>query len=151
MTAISAVSDRVILEAATAVKREAYKIAGQLMSIALFAIFVFSITLTTPIENLVSMTSKVAKGDFSVKASVSTRDEVGQLGEAFNSMLEGLMERDKVKSMFNKFHGSSVTEDLLKGNLELGGSKKVVTVFFLTSGILPNFLKAIHPNKLLRC
>jgi adenylate cyclase len=41
-----------------------------------------------------------------------------------------LVERDKVKSMFNKFHGSSVTEDLLKGNLQLGGSKKTVTVFF---------------------
>ncbi|NJM09690.1 MAG: adenylate/guanylate cyclase domain-containing protein [Bdellovibrionaceae bacterium] len=45
-------------------------------------------------------------------------------------MLEGLLERDKVKSMFNKFHGSSVTEDLLKGDLQLGGSKKIVTVFF---------------------
>jgi adenylate cyclase len=130
VTAIAVVPDRVILEAAATVKREAYYVAGRLLSIALFAIFVLSITLTTPIENLVALTSKVAKGDFSSKASVKTRDEVGQLGEAFNSMLEGLLERDKVKSMFNKFHGSSVTEDLLKGNLELGGSKKVVTVFF---------------------
>lgn len=130
VTAIAVVSDRVILEAATAVKREAYYIAGCLLSIALFFIFVFSITLTSPIENLVSMTTKVAKGDFSAKAEITTSDEVGQLGEAFNSMLEGLLERDKVKNMFNKFHGSSVTEDLLKGNLELGGSKKVVTVFF---------------------
>lgn len=130
VTAIAVVPDRVILEAAAAVKREAYYVAGRLLSVALFAIFVLSITLTTPIENLVALTNKVAKGDFSTKASVKTRDEVGQLGEAFNSMLEGLLERDKVKSMFNKFHGSSVTEDLLKGNLELGGSKKVVTVFF---------------------
>ncbi len=130
VTAISVVSDQVILEAAAAVKREAFYIAGRLLSLALFFIFVFSITLTSPIEKLVELTSKVAKGDFSNKASVTSRDEVGQLGEAFNSMLEGLLERDKVKSMFNKFHGSSVTEDLLKGNLELGGSKKVVTVFF---------------------
>jgi len=130
VTAIAVVPDRLILEAAAAVKREAYYVAGRLLSVALFAIFVLSITLTTPIENLVALTTRVAKGDFSAKASVGTRDEVGQLGEAFNSMLEGLLERDKVKSMFNKFHGSSVTEDLLKGNLELGGSKKVVTVFF---------------------
>jgi adenylate cyclase len=32
--------------------------------------------------------------------------------------------------MFAKFHGSSVTDDLLKGELQLGGSRKEVTVFF---------------------
>src|SRR5262249_4703716 len=70
-------------------------------------------------------------GNFNVKAKVRSRDEVGQLGEAFNHMIEGLLERDKVKNMFNKFHGSSVTEDLLKGDsVGLGGSKKMVTVFF---------------------
>jgi adenylate cyclase len=130
VVAIAKVSDEVILEAARAVKREAFYIAGQILSIAFFAIFVFSISITTPIENLAELTNRVAKGDFSAKANVRTRDEVGQLGQAFNHMLEGLVERDKVKSMFNKFHGSSVTDDLLKGNLELGGSKKVVTVFF---------------------
>jgi len=130
VTAIAAVSDAVILEPARAVKREAFKIAGRILSVALFLIFVFSITLTTPIENLAELSNRVAKGDFSVKASVKSRDEVGQLGEAFNHMIEGLLERDKVKSMFSKFHGSSVTEDLLKGDLQLGGSKKTVTVFF---------------------
>lgn len=123
-------SNAKILEKAHGMKREAYYIAGRILSVALFLIFIFSITLTTPIENLAELTNKVAKGDFSVKASVRSRDEVGQLGEAFNQMLDGLVERDKVKSMFNKFHGSSVTEDLLKGDLQLGGSKKIVTVFF---------------------
>jgi adenylate cyclase len=65
-----------------------------------------------------------------VRARVSSRDEVGQLGEAFNHMVDGLVERDKVKNMFSKFHGSSVTDDLLKGELQLGGSKKTVTIFF---------------------
>lgn len=127
---ISSVSNATILEEARSMKREAYYIAGRILSVAMFLIFIFSITLTTPIENLAEITNKVAKGDFSVKANVSTRDEVGQLGEAFNQMLDGLIERDKVKTMFNKFHGSSVTEDLLKGDLQLGGSKKTVTVFF---------------------
>ncbi|MCB9072248.1 MAG: HAMP domain-containing protein [Bdellovibrionaceae bacterium] len=130
VTTIAVASDAVILEAAHAMKREAFYIAGRILSVALFLVFIFSITLTTPIEKLVELTNKVAHGDFSAKANVKTRDEVGQLGEAFNHMLEGLLERDKVKSMFNKFHGSSVTEDLLKGDLQLGGSKKTVTVFF---------------------
>lgn len=130
VTTIAVVSDDVILEAARAVKREAFYIAGRILSIALFAIFVFSITLTSPIETLAELTTQVARGNFGVKADVTSRDEVGQLGEAFNHMVQGLVERDKVKNMFSKFHGSSVTEDLMKGDLQLGGSKKNVTVFF---------------------
>jgi adenylate cyclase len=130
VVAIAAVSDEVILEAARAVKRESFYVAGQALSVAFFLIFVFSIMLTTPIEVLAELTTRVAKGDFSVKSTIRSRDEVGQLGQAFNQMIEGLLERDKVKSMFSKFHGSSVTEDLMKGDLQLGGSKKMVTVFF---------------------
>lgn len=130
VTAIAVVPDSTILEAARAVKREAFYVAGRILSVALFAIFVFSITLTAPLETLAELTSEVARGNFAVKAAVHTRDEVGQLGRAFNQMIDGLLERDRVKNMFSKFHGSSVTEDLLKGDLQLGGSKKTVTVFF---------------------
>jgi len=127
---IAVASDSVILEAAHSVRREAFYIAGRIVSVALFLMFLVSITLTAPIEVLAELTNEVAKGNFAVKAKVKSRDEVGQLGEAFNQMIEGLLERDKVKNMFSKFHGSSVTEDLMKGDLQLGGSKKNVTVFF---------------------
>lgn len=130
VSAVRMVDAEVISKAARAVKREAFYVAGRILSVALFAIFVFSITLTSPIEALAELANRVAKGDFSTKASVRSHDEVGELGEAFNHMIEGLVERDKVKNMFSKFHGSSVTDDLLKGDLQLGGSKKVVTVFF---------------------
>lgn len=130
VTVIATVSDDVILEPAREVKRLSFYLAGRILSVALFLIFLFSITLTSPIEQLADLTAKVAKGDFTVRARTGSRDEVAQLGSAFNSMIEGLLERDKMKSMFNKFHGSSVTEDLLKGDLQLGGSKKSVTVFF---------------------
>ncbi|NJM09689.1 MAG: HAMP domain-containing protein [Bdellovibrionaceae bacterium] len=83
VTAVAMVPTEVILEAANAVKRESFYIAGRILSVALFAIFVFSITLTTPIENLAELTNRVAKGDFSAKANIGSRDEVGQLGGSF--------------------------------------------------------------------
>jgi adenylate cyclase len=130
VVALAEVKNATILEAAKRVKQEAFHVAGQILSLALFLMFVFSITLTSPIEALAELTNQVAKGNFGVKARVRSKDEVGQLGEAFNQMIEGLVERDKVKNMFSKFHGSSVAEDLMKGDLQLGGSKKTVTVFF---------------------
>ncbi len=129
-TVVAVASEQVILEAARQVQKESFYVAGRVLSVALFAIFVFSITLTAPIEKLVEITSRVAKGQFDKKADIRSRDEVGQLGQAFDHMIEGLQERDKVKNMLNKFHGSSVAEDLLKGDLALGGTKKEVTVFF---------------------
>lgn len=127
---IAVASEDVILEAAKQVQNKAFYVAGAAISVTLFLIFVFSITLTAPIEKLVEITSRVAKGQFDQKSGVRSRDEVGQLGEAFDSMIEGLEERDKVKNVLNKFHGSSVAEDLMKGDLQLGGTKKLVTVFF---------------------
>ena len=149
VTAIAVVSDAVILEAARAVKRQSLHLAGQILSIALFLVFVFSISLTTPIENLAELTGRVAKGGyFSVKANVRSHDEVGQLGRAFNEMIQGLVERDKVKNMFSKFHGSSVTEDLMKGDLQLGGSKRRWSLYSSrTCVISPSFPKRAYARR----
>ena len=127
---IAQAPEEIILEPAKLVKRDAYTIAGYVLSGALFFVVIFSISLTNPIENLHEATYQVAMGNFNIKAPVKTRDEVGELAVAFNHMVDGLKERDKIKNIFNKFHGSSVTEDLLKNDLNLGGTRKDVTVLF---------------------
>jgi adenylate cyclase len=127
---IAQVSEEVILEPARFVKREAFFITGLVLSGALFFVFIFSMTLTNPIEKLVDVTREVASGNFDVHANIDSHDEVGELARSFDRMVDGLRERDKMKNVLNKFHGSSVTEDLLKGDLHLGGKNKTVTVFF---------------------
>lgn len=130
LTVIAQAREEIILEPARIVKRSAFEIAGYVLSGALFFVILFSFTLTLPIEKLHEATLHVAQGNFDVRAKVRTRDEVGLLAQAFNSMVDGLKERDKVKNILNKFHGSSVTEDLLKKDLNLGGVRKDVTVLF---------------------
>ena len=43
-------------------------------------------TILNPVENLVDMTQSVTRGEFGRKVDISTQDEMGQLGLAFNSM-----------------------------------------------------------------
>jgi adenylate cyclase len=133
-TVFSQISEELILEPAKEVKRRAFHIAGLFLSAALFIVFLFSMTLTSPLETLVGLIGLVSKGNFDVKASSQVKslfeDEVGQLAHAFDNMTEGLKERDKVKTLFSKFHGSSVTDDLLQGDIGVGGQKKEVVVFF---------------------
>lgn len=132
LTIISEAPESIILEPARHVQRQVFFITGLVLSGSLFIIFLFSLTLTRPIEKLVALTKYIAAGNFNIVVSqiVKSRDEVGTLSLAFDSMLSGLRERDKVKNLFNKFHGSSVAEDLLKGEIKVGGSKKKVVVLF---------------------
>lgn len=121
-----------VLEPAANVKREAIRIAGQVIAVAFFVSFLFALSLTSPIEKLAELISVVSKGNFNVRARalVHSQDEVGDLAIAFDRMTDGLRERDKMKSLFSKFHGSSITEDLLKNNVGRRGTRRQVTVFF---------------------
>ncbi len=134
VTAYSIISEDIILEPAREVKRKAFYMAGLVLSGSIFLIFLFSMSLTSPIETLAELIGIVSKGNFDVKASDRIKsvfqDEVKDLAFAFDNMTEGLKERDKVKNLFSKFHGSSVTDDLMNQEVGLGGQKKDVVVFF---------------------
>lgn len=130
----SQVEEEKILVVTKELKNNIIQIVGYFLSVTLFLVFVFSMTLTSPLETLTSLIHLVSKGNFDVNASSQVKtffkDEVKELATAFDSMTEGLKERDKVKNLFNKFHGSSVTEDLMKKDVSIGGQTKDVIVFF---------------------
>ena len=58
------------------------------------------------------------------------RDEIGQLGAALNGMVEGLQERDMVKEVFGRYVATQVSEEVLKGIVNLGGESRRVTILF---------------------
>lgn len=130
LTVVAQVPERVIQEQPKQVKTESFKVAGYVLSGAFFLVILLALTLTGPIERLHEATVAVAQGDFTVKAQVNSNDEVGDLAHGFNLMVGGLRERDKVKTILNKFHGSSITASLLQEDLVLGGSRKNVVIFF---------------------
>jgi methyl-accepting chemotaxis protein len=46
--------------------------------------------LTSPLRHMVDATEKLAAGDLTVKVNVASRDEIGQLAQAFNNMVDNL-------------------------------------------------------------
>ena len=120
------VPESVILEPAIQVRHEAYYTGGMVLSAALTLIFIFSITLTQPIEKLLAFTDQVSRGEFDIHAGrkIRTRDEVHDLALAFDHMTTGL------KALV-RTQGADVADTLMKANLDvLGGTKKQVTVLF---------------------
>ena len=86
--------------------------------------------LTRPIALLTGGVSRVAAGDLSRPLRVTSRDEVGRLTQAFNSMLEGLRQRDFIRSAFGRYVSPEVAQAILESpeGLRFGGTKRIVTV-----------------------
>ncbi len=86
--------------------------------------------LTRPIALLTGGVSRVAGGDLSEPLVVTSRDEMGRLMQAFNSMLDGLRQRDFIRSAFGRYVSPEVAQALLESpeGLRFGGTKRVVTV-----------------------
>jgi class 3 adenylate cyclase len=74
--------------------------------------------------------SRVAAGDLSRPLPVTSRDEVGRLTQAFNAMLDGLRQRDFIRSAFGRYVSPEVAQAILESpeGLRFGGAKRVVTV-----------------------
>jgi adenylate cyclase len=71
-----------------------------------------------------------ASHDLSVRTEVSTNDEIGQLGEGFNDMLEGLQRAAFVKETFGQYVSVPVRDEILSGRVALGGELREATILF---------------------
>jgi adenylate cyclase len=104
-----------------------------LLAAAIFAILVpllavllaryLQATLVRPVRHLGQVCAGVRQGDFSVRARIASRDEIGQLGETVNEMVQGLYERFQL----SKFVSGSTLQSIR--NRERG-AKAAMTLFF---------------------
>src|SRR6185503_8804547 len=95
-----------------------------------------------PVRALVEATVRVAAG---------TRDELGTLAEAFNEMTHGLMLKERYRGVLDKVVSRDIADELLKGEITLGGETRVVTSLFadvrgftaMTEGMEPQRVVAL--------
>ncbi|MBI3803798.1 MAG: HAMP domain-containing protein [Nitrospirae bacterium] len=88
-------------------------------------------SMTQPIQVLVQGMEEVRKGNLSAEVAVPNKDEIGMLANAFNFMIAGLRERDRIKGTFQRFVSSQVAEKLLEAkDVVLTGERRRVTVLF---------------------
>jgi adenylate cyclase len=84
-----------------------------------------------PIVDLRDATNRVAAGDLGVRVPVVSTDEAGQLAEAFNAMVVGLDERERLRDAIGVFVDPSLTERVLEEGTDLQGEELEVSVLFL--------------------
>jgi class 3 adenylate cyclase len=74
--------------------------------------------------------ANVARGDYGHPLPVNSRDEIGQLTQSFNTMVEGLKERDFVANTFGRYVDQEIAKKLMRipAASRLGGDKREVAI-----------------------
>lgn len=121
-------------------------------AVALLIGILFARRLTGPLSALTRGVTQVAGGELGRSLPVRSRDEVGQLTRAFNTMLEGLRQRDFIRDTFGRYVSPDVARALLESpqGLRLGGEKRDVTVLMADLRGYTQFAEAADPAEVVR-
>lgn len=101
-----------------------------LILVSLLVALTLSKSIRRPVHDLVEMVQKVKGGDLTARIGVEGHDAIGQLGASLNDMARGLQERDRVKEVFGRYIATQVSEKLLKGDFNMAGESRHVTILF---------------------
>ena len=98
-------------------------------------------TITQPLNVLADAADRVAKGDNTIRAKVTTDDEIGQLGDSFNTMLEARIKAKEDTDDYKRLQDGinqllRVTSDASDGDLTVRAK--------VTEGALGNVCDALN-------
>lgn len=111
--------------------------------------------ITRPITQLAGLTKTVAEGklddiDLPEESSKTRQDEIYTLYHSFFEMVKGLREKERVRGVLNKVVSEEIAEEALKGNIQLGGEEKKVTVFFADIRGFTNMTEKMNPKEVIQ-
>ena len=110
-------------------------LSGLFIGIAAFLSIVAAWRLASVMSNALTRVSAAHRklqehAEYTHVTGVKTGDELEELADGFNSMVEGLKERDRMRNTFGKYMTASVMEHLLSGKVQPGGELLPVTILF---------------------
>ncbi len=103
------------------------------LAIGLLIALVITKGLVTPVKALIRGTSELDSGNLDVRLSVTTKDEIGELTEVFNTMAHEIGEKERIKATFGQYLDPRIVDDLIRqtGDMEnKNEERRVVTVLF---------------------
>ncbi|MEE3319367.1 MAG: adenylate/guanylate cyclase domain-containing protein [Pseudomonadota bacterium] len=125
-------SDRPIMAAREAVQDTMITATLIMSVIAIIVSFLISRRLAQPIQDLLAATSAMRRGDLNYRIQDRRNDEIGGLIEAYNTMAHGMLEKDQVEKVLQRFVSPSVARNMMADldQVQLGGRDVQATVVF---------------------
>jgi PAS domain S-box-containing protein len=111
-------------------------VASMVLAIAVYASYLFSISLTRPLRSLSASATRLTGGELDAPVEVQTRDEIGELAQKFEalrvSMVRSLEEVENQKSLLEKTVAERTAElNDASAQLELALSKMSNGIYML--------------------
>jgi class 3 adenylate cyclase len=104
-----------------------------------------------PITDLRNATRRVGAGDLTVRVPVVSTDETGELAAAFNAMVDGLRERERLHEAFGAFVDPSLIERVLAEGTDLQGEEIDVSMLFLDVRGFTAFAERAPAQQVVEC
>ncbi len=84
-----------------------------------------------PLSQIADASHAVARGDLTRRIPETRWDEVGRMARAFNEMVSGLNDRERMRDLFGRYLSREVSEAVLAGRVTLGGERKTITCLYV--------------------
>ncbi|HEY5753764.1 MAG TPA: adenylate/guanylate cyclase domain-containing protein [Chthoniobacterales bacterium] len=107
-------------------------------------------SVTRPVMELAMGVERIEQGDFRARVAVKSRDELGRLASAFNKMVLGLQERDKVRDLLGKVVSPQIAHELVGSRVEVEGELREATILFTDLRGFTAFSETQSPQALLQ-
>ena len=127
---VAQVDTDVVFEPSRTIRNRNLIIMGIFLTIAISIVYFFAKLISGPVISLVQATNQVEKGNYDLTIKPRSKDEIGHLTYSFSNMAKGLGEREKMKEAFGKFVNKEIANQVLRGEIKLGGERKKAAIFF---------------------
>ncbi len=103
---------------------------GVALTIALELSILVARSIIRPVRDLQQGIESVQRGDFDAAVPVTTADELGELSAAYNQMVAGLAERERIREAFGTYLDEEVAEYILSDGYAPEGFEAKVSLLF---------------------
>jgi class 3 adenylate cyclase len=122
-------------------------VATAILGVALSAFFIMR-SLLRPMRILSQAMGQVAGGNLNVRAPVISNDEAGEVTGRFNTMVEGLRERERIRETFGRYVDESVAATILARQGEATGEIGEATILFTDIAGFTTIAEYLSPTEL---
>jgi len=118
------------------------------MSVVILGFFIAR-SFLRPLDVLSAAMAKVAEGALDIRVPVTSNDEIGEVTGRFNTMVEGLRERERIRETFGRYVDESVATAILQhGNEASSGEIREATILFTDIAGFTTIAEYLQPHEL---